>query len=186
MNIQREPLTVNAFSRPGKKLTGVKALVVHWVANAGSTARQNRNYFEGLKGQSLNDAGARYASAHLIVGIGGDVVQCIPCGEMAYHVGATSYTPEALGRLGHYPNNCTIGIELCHPAADGRFTVETLNAATELCGLLCIEAGLNPLTDIWRHYDITGKDCPKWFVGHPEDFDEFKKGVVSALTFLKG
>jgi hypothetical protein len=44
---------------------------------------------------------------------------------MAYHVGAKNYTPEALGRLGHYPNNCTVGIELCHPKADGAFTPDS-------------------------------------------------------------
>jgi N-acetylmuramoyl-L-alanine amidase len=59
MNIQRALLTVNPFSRPGKKLSGVKAIVIHWVANAGSTVKQNRDYFESLKTQSLNDASAR-------------------------------------------------------------------------------------------------------------------------------
>jgi N-acetylmuramoyl-L-alanine amidase len=187
MNIQRDLLTVNPFSRPGKKLDRVKGLVIHWVANAGSTAKQNRDFFESLKKQNLNGDQKllRWASAHFIVGISGDVVQCIPGEEMAYHVGAKSYTPEALGRFGHYPNNCTIGIELCHPGPDGRFTVETLNAAAELCGLLCIQAGLNPLHDIWRHYDITGKDCPKWFIAHPDAFEEFRRSVVSAVNFLR-
>jgi N-acetylmuramoyl-L-alanine amidase len=185
MRIEQRLLTVNPFSRPGKGLTGVKGIVIHWVANPGTSALQNRNYFEGLKAQDLNNPKAVFASAHAIVGIGGEVVQCVPTGEMAYHVGAKSYTPEALGRLGHYPNNDTLGIELCHPEADGRFTVETLNAATELCGLLCIQTGLYPLTDMWRHYDITGKDCPRWFVEHPGEFEEFKRGVVSAVNFLK-
>jgi N-acetylmuramoyl-L-alanine amidase len=185
MNIQRELLTVNPFSRPGKNITGIKALVIHWVANAGSTARQNRNYFESLKGQSLSDPAARYASAHFIVGIEGEIIQCIPAEEMAYHAGAKKYTPEALGRLGHYPNTCTVGIELCHPEPDGHFSIETLNSATELCGLLCVQAGLNPLADIWRHYDIAGKDCPKWFVERPEEFDEFKRGVILAVNFLQ-
>jgi N-acetylmuramoyl-L-alanine amidase len=186
MRIEQRLLTVNPFSRPGKRLTGVKGIVIHWVANPGTSALQNRNYFEGLKAQDLSNPKSVFASAHAIVGIAGEVVQCVPTEEMAYHVGAKSYTPEALGRLGHYPNNATLGIELCHPEADGRFTVETLNAATELCGLLCIQTGLHPLTDIWRHYDITGKDCPRWFVEHPQEFEEFKRGVVSAVNFLKG
>jgi N-acetylmuramoyl-L-alanine amidase len=186
MDIQRRLLAVNPFSRPGKALAGVKGIVIHWTANPGTTALQNRNYFEGLKAQGLDNPKAVFASAHFIAGIAGEVIQCVPTEEMAYHVGAKSYTPEALGRLGHYPNNCTLGVELCHPARDGRFTIETLNAAAELCGLLCIQAGLNPLAGIWRHYDITGKGCPKWFVEHPEEFEEFKRGVVSAVAFLKG
>jgi N-acetylmuramoyl-L-alanine amidase len=185
MNIQRDLLTANPFSRPGKKLDSVKALVIHWVANAGSTAKQNRNYFESLKNQSLNDAKARYASAHFIAGLEGEVIQCIPSGEMAYHVGAKTYTPEALGSLGHYPNNCTIGIELCHPRPDGQFNAETLQAARELCALLCIQFTLDPAKDIWTHHGVTGKICPKWFVEHPEAFDEFKQGAADAVNRLR-
>jgi N-acetylmuramoyl-L-alanine amidase len=186
MNVQRELLTVNPFSRPGKNITGIKALVIHWVANAGSTARQNRDYFESLKGQSLGDPAARYASAHFIVGIDGEIIQCIPAEEMAYHVGAKKYTPEALGSLGHYPNNCTVGIELCHPNADGWFTPETELSAAELCALLCLQANLDPLTGIWTHHAVTEKYCPKWFVDYPDQFDDFKQGVVAALVRVRG
>jgi N-acetylmuramoyl-L-alanine amidase len=186
MDIQRNLLTVNPFSRPGRKLSGVKALVIHWTGNAGSTALQNRNYFESLKNQPPNDPSARYASAHFIAGLSGEVIQCIPGEETAYHAGAKTYTPEALGRLGHYPNNCTIGIELCHPKADGRFNAETARAAWELCALLCIQSGLDPVQDIWTHHAITGKYCPKRFVDHPEEFDNFKQGVAGAMNKLKG
>jgi N-acetylmuramoyl-L-alanine amidase len=186
VNIQRQLLTVNPFSRPGKKLSGMKALVIHWVANAGSTARQNRNYFESLKGQSLSDPAARYASAHFIVGIEGEIIQCIPTEETAYHVGAKKYRPEALGRLGHYPNNGTVGIELCHPTGEGYFTAKTEAAERELCALLCLQAGLDPLTDIWTHHGITGKYCPKWFVDYPDRFDDFKQGVAAARVSVRG
>ena len=192
MNIQRDMLTVNPFSRPNKKLDGVKAVVIHWVANAGSTAKQNRNYFEGLKSQKpiIDSSGKdiqtyRFASAHFIVGISGEVIQCIPSEEMAYHAGAKTYTPDALGRLGHYPNNCTIGIELCHPEDDGRFSVETLLATAKLCASLCIQFDLDPFTDIWTHYGITGKNCPKWFVDHPEKFEDFKQDVYIAMSKLE-
>jgi N-acetylmuramoyl-L-alanine amidase len=185
MNIQRDLLTVNPFSRPGRKLDSVKALVVHWVANAGSTAKQNRDYFESLKGQTLNDASARFASAHFIAGIYGEAIQCIPSEEMAYHAGAKTYTPEALSRFGHYPNNCTIGIELCHPKPDGQFSAETLKTAAELCALLCIQFGLDPQKDIWTHFGITAKYCPKWFVDHPEDFERFKMAAALAMERLK-
>jgi N-acetylmuramoyl-L-alanine amidase len=185
MNIQRDLLTVNPFSRPGKNLADIKALVIHRVANAGSTARQNRNYFESLKDQSPGDPSARYASAHLIVGIEGEVIQCIPAEEMAYHVGAKKYTPEALGRLGHYPNNCTVGIELCHPEADGCFTFDTLSASMKMCALLCVQSNLDPCRDIWTHFAITGKVCPRWYVVYPSRFEDFKFGVAQEQTRLR-
>jgi N-acetylmuramoyl-L-alanine amidase len=172
MDIRQKLLTKNFFSRPGKGLESVKGIVIHWVGNAGSTALANRNYFESLKSQSPNDAGARYASAHFIAGIEGEIIQCLPLDEMAYHVGAKTYKPEAVTAFGHYPNNCTIGIELCHPDANGKFTAATLDAAAELCRTLCCQYNLAQ-KDIWTHHRITGKCCPKWFVEHPEDFQEF-------------
>ncbi|HCC37018.1 MAG TPA: N-acetylmuramoyl-L-alanine amidase [Treponema sp.] len=177
MEIRKDLLTVNPFSRPGKKLDDVRALVIHWIDNAGTTAKQNRDYFESLKKQSLNNAAAIFASAHFIVGLDGEVTQCIPREEMAYHVGAKKYTLEALSRFGHFPNNHTIGIELCHPEDDGRFKMETTLSAQVLCATLCAQFGLDPIKDIWTHHGITGKNCPKWFVKRPDEFEKFKQGL---------
>jgi N-acetylmuramoyl-L-alanine amidase len=186
MKIEQMLLTVNQFSRPGKKLLPVKGIVIHWVGNPGTSALGNRNYFEGLKTQSPDNPKAVFASAHFIIGLRGELIQCLPLDEMAYHVGAMVYTPEAISRLGNYPNNCTIGIELCHPAWDGKFTVETWMSAVKLTASLMGRFGLEPATDIWRHYDITGKDCPRWFVDHPGEFEKFKQNVSGTMNELMG
>jgi N-acetylmuramoyl-L-alanine amidase len=177
MKIQQRLLTINPFSRSGKPLTGVTGVVVHYVGNPGSTALANRNYWENLRRQSLDEAKAAFASAHYIVGLGGEVIQTLPETEMGYHVGAKTYKSGALSRLGHYPNNCTIGIELCHPKADGRFNPDTYDSAVELAAELCRRYSLDPQKDIWRHYDVTGKLCPKWFVDDPDAFERFKLDV---------
>jgi N-acetylmuramoyl-L-alanine amidase len=186
-NIDRRLLSVNPFSRPGKKLAAVKGVVIHWVANPGTSALQTRSYFEGLKNQSLSDPKAVFASAHFIAGLEGETVQCLPLDEMAYHVGAKLYTPEAISRFGHYPNNCTIGIELCHPAWDGKFAPETWASAVKLAARLTLAFSLDPLKDIWRHFDVTRKDCPKYFVDHPENFERFKLDVdIARGEFSQG
>ena len=41
-------LTPNPYSRPQKPLEEVRGIVVHYVANPCSTARENRSYFEQL------------------------------------------------------------------------------------------------------------------------------------------
>jgi N-acetylmuramoyl-L-alanine amidase len=175
MEIKFDLLTKNKYSRPCVLLKAVKGIVIHWVENAGSTAQANRNFFEGLKNQpsGLDPKKYHYASAHYVVGLRGEVIRCVPDREVCYHVGAETYTNEALRRLSVYPNNCTIGIELCHPGWDGRFTGETLQSCRELAAALLRAYGLT-LEDLWRHYDVTGKVCPKYFVEHGDEWDAFR------------
>ena len=59
-------LTVNEYSRPGDPLTEVKNIFVHYTANPGTSAAQNRSYFEQLKVPILSLAMmARFFSAFL-------------------------------------------------------------------------------------------------------------------------
>jgi N-acetylmuramoyl-L-alanine amidase len=175
MVIDKQILTKNKYSRPAGLLKSVKGVVIHWVGNPGSSAQANRNYFEGLKDQ-IPPHDSRYASAHYIIGLTGEIIQCIPDSEIAYHVGADQYTNQALRRLSTYPNNCTIGIELCHPEADGKFTEKTLDSCRELAGELLMRFGLTPI-DLWRHYDITEKICPKYFTEHEDAWRLFVTSV---------
>lgn len=183
MKTEKQLLTVNKFSRPAQKLIGVKGIVIHWVANAGSSAQSNRNYFENLKNQK-EEKNARYASAHFIVNLNGNIIQCLPIDEMAYHVGALKYEEGIKDRLSGYPNNCTIGIELCHPDWFGVFTDETYYAAVELTATLLKQFNLNPQKDIYRHFDITGKICPKFFVEDKSAWNKFKADVEKFLISI--
>jgi N-acetylmuramoyl-L-alanine amidase len=168
-------LTKNKYSRPGVLLKDVKGIVVHWVANPGTSAMANRNYFEGLKDQVPPD-NKRFASAHYVIGLQGEIIQCVPDKEVCYHVGADTYTNESLRRLSSCPNNCTVGIELCHPKADGRFNEATLQSCRELVSHLLSKYGLGK-EDVWRHFDVTGKVCPKYFVEHTDGWDAFKASI---------
>ncbi len=49
-------LDINDYSRPGLTLEKVNGIVIHYTANPGTTAKQNRNYFNGLK-DSKKDKG---------------------------------------------------------------------------------------------------------------------------------
>jgi N-acetylmuramoyl-L-alanine amidase len=168
MQIKENYLTTNPFSRPGKKLASVKGIVVHWVGNPMTSAEANRNYFESLKAGK----DGRYASAHFVIGLNGEVIQCLLETEVGYHVGANKYTERALKELSTYPNNCTLGIELCHINWDGEFKRETLQSARELILELCERYKLGR-QNVYRHYDVTGKDCPKYFVIHEDQWEQF-------------
>ncbi|MDR0908474.1 MAG: N-acetylmuramoyl-L-alanine amidase [Spirochaetaceae bacterium] len=171
MNISEQLLTPNEYSRPGTLLQGVKGIVIHYTGNPGASAQGNRNYFDSLKNQPPDSSGI-YASAHYVVGLEGEIIRCLPDTEIGYHVGARQYTPEALQRLSSYPNDCTIGIELCIDKT-GSFNTAVLASGQELARMLRETYGLNR-DDLWRHYDITGKICPKPFVDNLHAWEDFK------------
>lgn len=75
-----ELLPVNEYSRPGLALKKVRGIVVHYTANPGTTAIQNRNYFAGLEQSHQTKA-----SSHFVIGLDGEIVQCIPAMKSHMH-----------------------------------------------------------------------------------------------------
>lgn len=146
-------LTPNEYSRPGIVREKTNGIVVHYTANPGSTAMDNRNYFDGLK-----DSHATYASSHFVIGIDGEIVQCIPLEEMSY--------------ASNERNEDTIAIECCHPNKSGKFTEETYQSLVRLVAWLCGEYNLKA-KQVIRHYDVTGKQCPLYFVRHEKAWKQF-------------
>ncbi|MEE0982211.1 MAG: N-acetylmuramoyl-L-alanine amidase [Acutalibacteraceae bacterium] len=181
-------LTPNKFSRPQITLTKVDKIAVHYVGNAGSSAKANRNYFENLKNQipdktntyCLNSDGSyqlyngqkvrlRWVSAHFVIGLSGEIIQCIPLDEWSY------CTNQA--------NSYSISIECCHPDTTGKFTEATEKSLAELCAYLCQQYNLNPMDDIIRHYDVTGKQCPLYW--SPTKYTSKQVADVRFKTFKK-
>lgn len=157
--IDVELLTPNEYSRPQTPLEKVNGIVIHYTANPGTDAINNRNYFEGLKDSHLT-----YASSHFVVGLDGQIVQCIPTSEIAY--------------ASNERNDDTISIEVCHPDESGKFNKATYHSLVWLTGWLCIYLDVNP-ENIIRHYDVTGKICPKYYVEHEDKWEDFKSDVDS-------
>jgi N-acetylmuramoyl-L-alanine amidase CwlA len=170
-------LTPNKYSRPQRPVKRVRAIVLHYGEWPGGTARQYRDDWEDKKHGTRG-----YGSAHLIVD-DRETIEAIPLNEMAYHVGADSYTTFALEFLGSYPNATTIGVEMCHPTKSGEYTIDTWQRAVRVVSALLIQHSLGP-HNITTHHAITGKYCPKWFVDHPDELERFRWDV--ALHMKRG
>ncbi len=156
-----ELLTVNPYSRPGTALEKVNGIVIHYTANPGATAIANRNYFENLK-----DTHMTKASSHFVVGLEGEIVQCIPTAEIAY--------------ASNDRNSDTISIECCYKNEDGSFEQATYDSVIKLTAWLCAKFGLTS-ENVIRHYDVTGKLCPLYYVEHEDAWTQFKKDVDTYL-----
>ena len=161
MNILKEFIRPNQFTRPGLPLHRVTAIAIHYTGDPGATAQNERDYFNG----PCISAG-RYASCHYCVGMDGEIIQLIPEREWAY------CTCQA--------NAYSISIETCHPDNTGRFTEAAEKSLIELAASLCKKYGLDPLHGgVVRHYDVTGKECPMWYVTHPQAWQSFRAAVAA-------
>lgn len=152
-------LTPNEYSRPQDPLKEVKGIVVHYTANPGTSAKANRGYFEGLK-----DKKTTYASSHYIIGLKGEIIQCIPLNEISY--------------ASNDRNIDTISIEVCHEDSTGKFNEITYQSLINVLAELCEEYDLEK-DDILRHYDVSGKACPLYFVENEGEWDKLKEDVMN-------
>ena len=156
-----ELLTINEYSRPAMALEQVNGIVIHYTANPGTTAIQNRSYFENLA-----ETHETKASSHFVIGLEGEIVQCIPCNEISYASNDRNFD--------------TISIECCIEDETGKFNGNTYNSLIKLTPWLMGRYDLSS-EDVIRHYDVTGKNCPKYYVEHEEAWDEFKDDLLNYI-----
>ena len=164
--VEEDLLPVNSYSRPGTPLEEVSGIVIHYVGNPGTSAAANRGYFAGL---ALS--GDTYASSHYIVGLEGEIIQCVPLSEISYCSN---------------DRNCdTIAIEVCHADDAGAFSEETLESVEYLTAWLCAQFDLES-SQVIRHYDVSGKICPKYYVEHEDAWVDLLAGVDAYIpTFTQ-
>ncbi len=164
-DIDEQLLTINDYSRPGEKTDALEYIVIHYLANPRTTAQQNHDYFESLK--DLQDTSM---SANFIVGIDGEIIECVPPGEIAY--------------ASNSMNHLSISIENCHLDKTGRFTQETYNSCVHLTAYLAEKYGIDR-EHIIRHYDVTGKECPLYYVEHEDKWEAFRDDVMAYIEECK-
>lgn len=160
--IEEKFLTPNEYSRPGEPLTEVTEIFVHYTANAGTSAAQNRSYFE-----NLGITGETSASAHFVIGFNGEIIQCLPLDEIGYAVMEHNYN--------------SISIECCYLQEDGKFEDVTYQSLVKLVGWLLNEYDLGP-SAVKRHYDSNGKLCPKYYVEHEDAWEQLVKDVEAYIS----
>lgn len=160
--IEQDFLVINQYSRSGEPLAEVNDIVVHYVGNTNTTHIENRNYFNNLAYQEEEQEDKKSVSSHFIIGLKGEILQCIPLDEVAY---------------ANYPRNYdTISIECCHPDDTGVYTEETKASLIRLTAWLCDELRIDE-KHIIRHYDVSGKECPLYYVKHEDKWKELKAEI---------
>ena len=153
--VDQQIIKVDGDSRRGVMLEGVRNIVIHYVANPGTTAQQNRDFYASRSSD---------VSSHFVIGLKGEIIQCIPLHEKS--------------SASNHRNKDTISIEVCHPDESGKFTDASYQSLVKLTAWLLDVCDLDS-DDVIRHYDITGKQCPLYFVTREDAWKKFLKDVKS-------
>lgn len=140
-------------ARSGRALEDFRGIVIHYVGNPGSSAAGNRNYF-ATPGTTV--------VSHFVVGLQGEVIQCLPLWERSV--------------ASNNRNKDTISIEVCHPDDSGQFNATTYAALVRLTAWLC-EVGDLTTDQVIRHYDVSGKECPRYYVRNEAAWEQFLADV---------
>ena len=154
-------ISYHSTARTGDKLAAVRGIVIHYVGNPGSTAKGNRDYF---------DTPTTGVSSHFIVGLDGEILQCLPLCEKS--------------AASNQRNIDTISIETCHPDETGKFSDVTYASLVRLTAYLCDRFSLDT-DDVIRHYDVTGKLCPLYYVEHEDAWEKLRADIGDAIQALQ-
>lgn len=137
----------------------IKYLVYHYTANDGDRAINNCMYYKN---------NVVKASAHYFVD-DDCVMQSVPDLVSAWAVGGKKWNDCAEtggGKLfGTVTNRNSISIELCDTKKDGVVMAQpaTLDNGIALGKMLMAKYDI-PIERVIRHFDVTGKHCPKYFM----------------------
>ncbi len=164
----------NNYGGVRKKITYI---VIHYTANDGDSDEANGNYFHN---------NIVHASAHYFVD-GDSVTQSVPDQAVAWSVGGKKYSNTMQTGGGKWYGKCTnnnsISVELCDEVRNGKydFSKATLDQAVALVRMLMKKYEI-PIENVIRHFDVTGKRCPKPFVEDGQAWQRFKKRLIAEDT----
>ena len=135
----------------------IKYIVIHYVG-AVSSAKANSNYFKDTY---------RGASAHYFVDES-TCYQVVEEKDVAWHCGASYY------KHLNCRNSNSIGIEMCCYNNGGTIDVSenVVNRTVQLTRELMAKYNI-PVSNVLRHYDVTGKNCPAPMVSNSARWTAF-------------
>lgn len=177
MKIRTELIPSNVGIRGPKspRLLNPLGVCWHWTANKnrGANAESHRKYFHNATEGSHDVIDDK------------EVIHMVPYNEIVWHAGPSRLLkPEIKKKYPKGPNSSLIGVELC---VQKGYNHEALFENAVTWGVkLCLEFNFNPMTDFVRHYDCTGKDCPRFWTplenGGEEAWEKFKEEVERNLV----
>ena len=148
MKITEKLIPINKYNRPGTKSTP-KRICVHYTGQSGTDADRLALFYSNVAAGMFPGKTNNWTSTQYIIGLNGKVIRIIPDNEIAY---------AASGK-----NAGTLHIEVCYSKAGGEFESASISALRELVQELMKKYSISA-GNVLRHYDLTGKYCPWYYV----------------------
>lgn len=142
-----------------RSLSSIRYIVIHYTGNDGDSDEANGKYFNGMN---------RGASAHYFVD-DDSITRSVPDNFVAWHCGTKNkyYHPECR-------NSNSIGIEMCDTQKNGRYNLSAKTRANVISLTRELMKKYNiPIQNVIRHYDVTHKKCPAYFVSDAAGWVQF-------------
>lgn len=171
-------LIANTRNFGSKRSTSkIKYIVIHFTANDGDSDESNARYFKN---------NVVKASAHYFVD-SNSITQSVKDNYVAWSVGGNKYPSCSKTGGGKYYGKCTntnsISIELCDDNRNGTIypSKQTIENAVELTKSLMKKYNI-PASNVIRHFDVTGKNCPAYWCGTDSKDKKWKTEFWNKLS----
>ena len=147
----------------------IEYLVIHYTSNKGDTAKNNADYF-------ARESNIK-ASAHYFVDEN-EVWQSVLDTDTAWHCGAKAYKHK------YCRNANSLGIEICMNDKDGNIRLNSIVNAIKLTKMIMEKYNIS-IDNIIRHYDVTGKDCPRPMIENEDLWSSFKQSLLQEENLMQ-
>ena len=154
------------YATSGKKRAKTTKIAWHYTGKADCSGKNTvYNWFLPIAQGKIKS----YASAHFVCDLDGTIYSMISMPYVAYTTNSA--------------NSYSIGIECATTGSDDHYTDKEYVSMVKLGAWLAQYYGLDPRNDFIRHYDVTKKVCPRYFVNNSAKWKQFK---LDCYNYMKG
>jgi N-acetylmuramoyl-L-alanine amidase len=152
-----------------RSLSAIKYIVIHYTGNDGDSDTGNAKYFRNNVVE---------VSAHYFVD-DDSITRSVPDNYIAWHCGSNKY-------YCNVRNTNSIGIEMCDTNKNGKYDLSAKTRANVISLVKTLMKKYNiPIANVVRHYDVSHKCCPAYFVNDTKAWNKFKSDIIGTTKTYK-
>lgn len=162
--VNKTPSHISKYIAGGKRAKTTKVAWHYTGAHDVKAINTINNWFNSI---NRGEQGNKYASSHFLCDLDGTIYSYVPMDRIAWTTNAANYY--------------SIGIECATTGTNDHYTDKEYVSMVKLGAWLAQYYGLDPRKDFIRHYDVTRKVCPRYFVNSSTKWNQFKNDCYNYM-----